>query len=72
MQLLCSIFSNVFAVHILHLLRSWPKCLYIHSLARVCPQTVQAYIDAGKDVNARDEVSFVVVDTTVAVGVQVG
>jgi len=33
---------------------------------------VQAYIEAGKDVNAADEVSFVVVGTTVGVGMQVG
>ena len=63
---------DVFVVHIPHLLRSWPRCLQIHSLARVCPQTVQAYIDAGKDVNARDGVSFAVIGTAVGVGVQVG
>ena len=26
---------DIFAVHIPHLLRSWPRCLQIHSLARV-------------------------------------
>ena len=63
---------NAFVVHIPHLLRSWPRCLQIHLLARVCPQTVQAYIDAGKDVNALNGVSFAMVDTTVGVGMQVG
>ena len=72
MQLLFSAFSNVFAVHIPHLLRSWPRCLtQIHSLACVCPQTVKKYIDAGKDVNAHDLVSVAVVDATVVVGGQV-
>ena len=40
--------------------------------SHVCPQTVQAYIDAGKDVNAASEVSFAVIGTAVGVGVQVG
>ena len=63
---------NAFVVHIPHLLRSWPRCLQIHSLARVCPQTVQAYIDAGKDVNAQSAVSFAVIGIAVGVGMQVG
>ena len=40
--------------------------------SHACPQTVQAYIDAGNDVNAQSAVSFEMVDTAVGVGLQVG
>ena len=72
MQLLCSILCDEFSVHIPYLLRSWPQCLQIHSLACVCPQTVQQYIDAGEDVDETDRVSFAVVVTTVGIGMEVG
>ena len=73
MQLL----SCIFTIYLLFISRIC--CVAGHGVfkfirSHVCPQTVQAYIDAGKDVNAKvDVVSFAVIGTAVGVGVvQVG
>ena len=65
---------HIFAMHLLFISRIC--CVAgerVSKFIRSHPQTVKAYIDAGNDVNARDDtVGFAVFDTTAGVGMNVG